>query len=340
MVIREILLEEKDRYNQIVEHPLQTYEWGEFRKKMGISLVRLGMFESGKLLAGFQFTIHHVPLLGIKVGYLPKGPKLSKDILDGIKEACQSHNCAFLKLEPNVEQGIDLETTELLNKYKGIVKATHPLFTKYTFYLDLTKTDDELLAQMKEKTRYNVRLAQKKGVTIQEENTPEAFNNYLSLLKETSKRDRFYAHDETYHQTMWDNLSPDGMAKLFTARFEGQILVAWVMFVWKKFLYYSYGASSSSHRDVMASNLMYFEAAKIGRKLGLTTFDLWGALGPNPDTKDPFYGFHRFKEGYGPRLVEFVGSYDLVLNKPMYDIFHKVDNLRWKLLRLRQMLPF
>lgn len=340
MLIREILPEEKDRYNQVVSHPLQSYEWGEFRKKMGLAVVRLGMFEGGKLITGFQFTIHYVPLLGIKVAYLPKGPKLNKETLEGISEACHSHGCAFIKLEPNVEARSDKETEDILKNYPGVVKALHPLFTKYTFYLDLTRSEDELLAQMKEKTRYNVHLAQKKGVTVQEENTAEAFNNYLSLLQETAKRDKFFAHDQNYHQKMWEMLQPAGIAHLFTAKYEGQTLVAWILFVWKNFLYYSYGSSSSQHREVMASNLMYFEACKLGQKMGLTTFDLWGALGPNPNPSDPFYGFHRFKEGYGPRLVEFVGSYDLVLNKPMYDIFHQVDNLRWKLLKLRQILPF
>jgi len=84
---------------------------------------------------------------------------------------------------------------------------------------------------------------------------------------------------------------------------------------------------------------MYLEAMKFGKKLGLTTFDLWGSLGPNPNTNDPFYGFHRFKEGYGGRLVEFVGSYDLILNHPFYSLYHAIDKLRWKLLNLKRKLP-
>lgn len=339
MMIREILPEDKNRYNQFVSHPLQSYQWGEFRKSMGIEVVRLGMFEEGKMVTAFQFTLHTVPGVGIKVAYLPKGPSLTNKTVEAIKEASLAKNCAFVKLEPNVEIGTSDDTSQVLPGNNDLITAQHPLFTKYTFYLDLKLSEEELLAKMKEKTRYNVRLAQKKGVMVQEENTPEAFESYLQLLKETAKRDKFYAHDENYHRKMWENMHPAGVAKLFTARFENQILVAWVMFVWKQFLYYAYGASSSLHREVMASNLMYFEACKLGKKMGLTTFDLWGALGPSPDPKDPFYGFHRFKEGYGGRLVEFVGSFDLVLDRHMYQIFHTVDNLRWKVLKLRQMLP-
>ncbi|MCL5675637.1 MAG: peptidoglycan bridge formation glycyltransferase FemA/FemB family protein [Patescibacteria group bacterium] len=340
MVTREILFEDKDRYNQFVNHPLQSYEWGEFRKSMGINVIRLGTFSEGKLVSAFQFSLHRVPGLGIKVAYLPKGPGLTAKVMEAVKGACLSQGCAFVKLEPNIEIGENEETANTLSSYPNLVAAKHPLFTKYTFYLDLTKDENELLSQMKEKTRYNVRLAQKKGVTVKEDNSAQAFEKYLQLLKETARRDKFYAHDENYHRKMWEIMRQPGIARLFTASFDNQILVAWVMFVWKKFLYYAYGASSSLHREVMASNLMYYQACKLGKNMGLTTFDLWGALGPNPDTRDPFYGFHRFKEGYGPRLVEFVGSYDLILNQPMYQLFHTVDSVRWRFLKLRQKLPF
>jgi lipid II:glycine glycyltransferase (peptidoglycan interpeptide bridge formation enzyme) len=100
-------------------------------------------------------------------------------------------------------------------------------------------------------------------------------------------------------------------------------------------LYYPYGASSSQHRDVMSSNLMMWDVIMYGKKMGLKTFDMWGSLGPNPDTKDPWYGFHRFKQGYGPELVEFVGSYDLVINPILYQGYKIADKLRWLFLRLR-----
>ena len=86
----------------------------------------------------------------------------------------------------------------------------------------------------------------------------------------------------------------------------------------------------------MASNLMMWEAIKFGKRLGLKKFDMWGCLGPNQDKNNPWYGFHRFKEGYGPKLVEFVGSYDLVINKKLYFVYKIADKIRWSLLKLKK----
>ena len=92
-------------------------------------------------------------------------------------------------------------------------------------------------------------------------------------------------------------------------------------------LYYPYGGSSKSHPEVMANNLVAWEAIKLGKKLGLKNFDMWGALGPNASPKDPWYGFHRFKNGYGGKLVEYIGTYDLVFDWPIYIMFTIIDKL-------------
>jgi len=103
-------------------------------------------------------------------------------------------------------------------------------------------------------------------------------------------------------------------------------------------LYYPYGASRSAHRDVMASNLMMWEMIRFGKAQGCRMFDMWGSLGPEPDPNDPWFGFHRFKKGYGGDLVEFLGTYDLVLNEPLYKVFRVAENVRWKLLKLKARL--
>lgn len=333
MLVREIFPEEKEKFTQFSNHPLQTYEWGEFREKTGRKVIRAGLFENSRLVNSFQFTLHPFPLLGFNIGYFPKGLYPSKELIESLREYGKNNNCAFIQLEPNQE--VDETHTEelLLKECPGLVKSRKPMFTKYTFYIDLQKTEEELLKQMKEKTRYNVRLAQKKGVVVAEENNDESFESYLSLLRETAKRDNFFAHNEKYHRTLWETLKNSGLIHLLIARHENTPLVGWLLFGHKDKLYYAYGASSSQKREVMASNLMYFEAMKFGQQKGYKTFDLWGSLGPNPDPKDAFYGFHRFKEGYGGRLVEFVGSYDLVLNPAYYNIYHLADRFRWTLLK-------
>jgi lipid II:glycine glycyltransferase (peptidoglycan interpeptide bridge formation enzyme) len=310
-------------------HPLQSPKWGEFREKTGVKVVH----ESG-----LQITIHPVPRTKFTIGYLPKGPMPTREMTELLKKIGREENCIFIQLEPNVET-----SENLISKIKdlGFIPASHPLFTKYTFILDLTQSEEELLKNMNQKTRYNIRVAEKKGVKITEDDSDKAFSEYLRITKETTIRQKFYAHSEKYHKLMWETLKNKTINKdelsahLLKATYNDETLVTWIVFILGDTLYYPYGASSSSHREVMASNVMMWEAIKFGKKLGLKRFDMWGSLGPIPDTKDAWYGFHRFKEGYGPKLTEFIGSYDFVINKNMYLVYKLMNKIRWIILRFK-----
>lgn len=313
---------------EINSHPLQSDEWGEFRKKTGVKVV--------KSKSGLLLTIHKIPRTRFNIGYLPKGPDITNEMLKELFLIGKTENCIFIQLEPNIEK------SEKNYKFNNLVPSAKPLFTKYTFILDLTKTEDELLKNMHQKTRYNIRLAEKRGVKIIEDNSEKSFEEYLKLTQETTKRQKFYAHNKIYHSLMWETLKQNGTldknklsAHLFRAVYNGETLAAWILFVYKDKLYYPYGSSSDNHREVMASNLIMWEAIKFGKKHGLKEFDMWGALGTNPDKKDSWYGFHKFKEGYGPKHVEFIGSYDLIINKNAYNIYTLLNKLRWFILKFK-----
>ncbi|MBI2036079.1 peptidoglycan bridge formation glycyltransferase FemA/FemB family protein [Candidatus Microgenomates bacterium] len=352
MEVREPKEGEKKVFNTIVTHPLQAWEWGEFREKTGIKVIRRIGFDKSKAVYAFQLTIHKIPRTKYTLGYIPKGLLPTQEIIEELKKIGRKENCIFIKLEPNV-----VRNQELRIRNYGLQLSSHPLFTKFTFHLDLTKSEEELLKNMHQKTRYNIRVAQKRGVEVMEDNSDKAFRNYLKLMEETTKRQRYYAHDEEYHQKMWQMLksqkstlrlpfdnaqgrrsgqevkSQKLSAHLLIAKYKGQVLVAWIVLIFNGVLYYPYGASTSQHREVMASNLMMWEAIKFGQKMECHTFDMWGSLGPNPNLKDPWYGFHRFKEGYGGELIEFVGSYDLVLNPFLYKLYNLAHRARWLYLR-------
>ena len=215
-----------------------------------------------------------------------------------------------------------------------------PLFTKHTFQLDLNKSEEKLFSSLESKTRYNVRVAIKKGVEIFENSTAEGMEQYIKILEETTKRQGFYAHSPDYFRKMWQSFGNTDMIRIFNAVYEDTILVSWVLFLYNGVLYYPYGASRAVHRNVMASNLMMWEMITYGKKQGCRQFDMWGSLGPEPNPNDPWYGFHKFKSGYGGDLIEFLGSYDLVLDPGLYKLFRIAENLRWKWLRLRTKLPF
>lgn len=358
MKIIDITKKEIKEFNSIVTHPLQAFEWGEFREKTGIKVVRRGFLTGNKLKSGFQLTIHPIPHTKYNIGYLAKGTLPTKEDIEELIKIGKENKCVFIQLEPNVWA---IENLKLKIENLGLRPSAHPLFTKYTFQLDLTKSEKELLNDMHPKTRYNIRVSEKHNIQVKEETSDGAFEEYLKLTKETINRQGFYAHTERYHRLMWETLkvenvklkmgefntnnlsarllvalhSPSNQLSSVNSQLSTQTLVAWILFVFHETLYYPYGASSNLHREAMASNKMMWEAIKFGKKLGLKKFDMWGALGQNPDPKDPWYGFHRFKEGYGPELIEFVGSFDLVINKQLYEVYKLADKARWAYLKLR-----
>ena len=341
MLIREIRPEEKDLYNSVVNHPLQSWEWGEFRKTTGVKVDRLGFFENGKLKQALQVTFHPIPVINQNAGYFPKGDMPNENQLAALKNLAKKNNALFIKMEPNIAQKIGVPSAhKTIAKFlmSNGAKPGRPLFTKYTFQLDLTQTEEKLFSNLASKTRYNVNLATKKGVQIFENTTEEGMEQYIEILEETTKRQGFYAHSPDYFRKMWQSLGGSDMIRIFNAVYEDKILVSWIMLVFNNVIYYPYGASRAIHRDVMASNLLMWEMIRYGKKIGCTKFDMWGSLGPEPNKKHAWWGFHRFKKGYGGELMEFLGTYDYVINPPIYSFFTFADNLRWKLLRLKTKL--
>lgn len=290
-----------------VSHPLQSTAWEEFKKSMGTETSRLDEF---------LITWHKLGPTPFKIGYLAKSKLPNLAELSKIKQFAKTKNAIMVRLEPDEPKG----------QVFGLVPGRH-LFTPKTFLLDLTKTEEELLAAMHQKARYNIRLATKKGVLIQEDNSSKAFERYLDLtFGETTERQKFYAHNREYHRKMWDLLQPAGIAHLFTATYEGKILVTWILFVWKDRLFFPYGASSHDNKDVQAPTLMLWETARWGKAQGCKTYDLWGA--------EEGAGFNTFKERFGPLLVETIGTWDLVVNPVLYPLYRLAEELRWKILRI------
>lgn len=334
LVIKEISKKEGVAFDRLAAHPLQSWAWGEFREKTGAGVTRLGRYEKRKLVETAQVTWHQIPHLPWRIGYWPKGVIPSKTMLAAVKERAKKEGAIMVKLEPNEirsqRSGVNLQK---LQKAFSIAPG-RPLFTRWSFWWDLSKSEALLLAGMKQKTRYNTRLAEKKGVKIIEDNSPAAFEEYWRLTEETTRRQGFYAHSKRYHQLMFGTLRPGGMAHLFKAVYQDKVLVAWIVFKLNNILYYPYGASTREEANVFASNLLMWEVAKWGKSEGCTLFDLWGSPGPSPKPTDRWAGFHRFKEGYGARLVEFVGTFDLVVNPVLYWLYRAGEEVRWPILRL------
>jgi lipid II:glycine glycyltransferase (peptidoglycan interpeptide bridge formation enzyme) len=330
MAVRRVEKKDKEAFNGAAGHPLQTWEWGEFRKETGNEIVRLGVFSESKLKVSSQLTLHKLPgIKSLKIGALIKGPKPNKELLQALKDLAKEENIIFIKMEPNMK-----ENNTYINNLRG--EGAVPgktLFTPTTFWIDLTKDEDKMMENFHSKTRYNIRYARKKGVEVQEDNSDPAFERYIELTRKTVERQGFYAHTERYHRLMWQHLNKDmikrgetPIARLLTATYKGEILTTWIVFVWHDFLYYPYGASTLKHRNVQANNLMMWEAIRYGKKLGLKIFDLWG--------REEGKGFTQFKEGYNPKVIKFIGTWDLVTS-PLYYPYRAAEAVRWTLLRMR-----
>lgn len=343
MVIRELNDIQQKGWNTTVNHPTQSWEWGEFREKTGLPVVR---FLTGTLKKplGWQLTIHKIPYTPWTIGYLPKCNMPTREVIEELKEIGKENNCIFIQVEPNVEK---VESGKGKVENLGLRPSLRPLFFKYTFIVDLTKSEEDLSKALHPKTRYNIKIALKNNVEVEERTDEEAFKIFLKLYFETAKRQTYFGHTQKYHELLWETLQPAGIAKLLIAYYTPPTtspersrripLTAWMIFKFGKMLYYPYGGSADVYRNVMASNLVAWEAIKLGKKLKAKELDLWGCLDPDANTRDPWYGFHRFKAGYGGKLIEYVGSYDLVLSPLLYSTFHLIERLRWIVLRIKSL---
>lgn len=355
MTLTDITPEQKTLFNQLAHHPLQSYEWGEFREKTGVTVIRKGIEEQGTMSSSLQYTIHPLPFIKKNIGYLPKYSYLTQELITKLEAEGKKHNCILHQHEPlthlatypNLKGTLQEKRLHHSSEYlllQTLSPSVHPLFTKYTLILDLSKSEEELLANMHSKTRYNIKIAQKHEVTIQEDNSHTAFEEYLKLTAQTTTRQGFYAHTPEYHKMQWESFShlydphnPHQLTShLFTAIYQKKVLTTWMIFIFNNKLYYPYGASSSEHRETMSSNLMMWEVIKFGKRHNLESFDMWGSLGPQPDTNDPWFGFHRFKLGYGADLIEYAGSFDQVLDPLMYQGYKLANKARWFLLSLHK----
>lgn len=328
-------------YNQKAVHPLQSWEWGEARKAMGVDVLRLGEFEindlvekddlvikKGSLKNVFQVTFHKIPYTPYKIGYLPRSIFPSEKIMTFLEQLRGKKNLIFIKIEPYVENSIfKSKRSRLLFKTQKLLKSKNPLFPNWTIKIDLTKSEEELLKKMKPKTRYNIRLAQKKGVVVREMTNNRGFEIFANLYFKTCQRQKYYGHNYQYHRIIFENLKKK-IAHILIAFYKNTPLSAYEIFLFNNVLYYPYGGSSLEYRNLMGANLLMWETIKFGKRMGAKIFDMWGSLPPDYQEKNSWAGFTRFKEGYGGEFVEMIGSFDLVFNRSLYYFYNFVYRLR------------
>jgi len=327
-----IITDNSPEYESRANHPMQSWLWGQARQEMGIEVLRTGEYDGkGKLTNVFQLTFHNIPYTKYKIGYLPRSIIPSKEKINLLHGYGRLNKIIFIKIEPYVINNNKLQIAD----YEFIKKSPHPLFTEWTQIIDLTLPEEELLNKMHHKTRYNIRLAQKKGVSIREMSDEKGFKIFSKLYFDTCQRQKYFGHTNRYHQIIWENLK-NQVAHILIAFYQNTPLAAYELFFQKDVFYYPYGGSSTEYRNFMAANLLMWEAIKLGKKLGAVKFDMWGSLPPNYDQNNDWAGFTRFKEGYGGKFVQMVGSYDLIVNPALYKIYNALYLGRQFYLKLKK----
>jgi len=307
----------------IAKHPqthlLQTPAWGELKADFGWKVEHIRVENSGAQVLFRKFP------LGFTLAYIPKGPvgPLLPKLLLVLDELCQKNHAFVLKIEPD-----EIESTETENEVKksGFIPSSQTIQPRRTFLLNLEGDEDTILARMNQKTRYNVRLAMRKGVTVRPWKNLDAFGH---LIQETARRDSFGAHTPSYYKRAFELFYPIGACELFVAEYERTPLSALMIFSQGSRAWYFYGASTNVERNRMPTYLLQWEAIKWARERGCTTYDLWGVPDHDLDTleerflieKSGLWGVYRFKRGFGGNLVRSSGAWDRVYNRAIYQIY-------------------
>jgi peptidoglycan pentaglycine glycine transferase (the first glycine) len=296
-------------------HLLQTREWGELKSAFGWKPVRV---ISGNV--GVQILFRRLPL-SLTIGYIPKpvigDQSISEQFWSEIDSACKFHRAIFLKLEP------DSWDSEFILHPSSFILSKHNIQPPRTLIVDIRGSEEEILAKMKQKTRYNIRLAGKKGVTVRTWDDIDSFHKMMLL---TGGRDGFGVHSLEYYKRAYDLFHPKGMCELLVAEYEGKPLAALFVARNGQRAYYLYGASTDEERNRMPTYLLQWESMKWAKARGCEEYDLWGVpdedeatLEANFETRrDGLWGVYRFKRGFGGELKRAAQAMDRVYNPLLY----------------------
>jgi lipid II:glycine glycyltransferase (peptidoglycan interpeptide bridge formation enzyme) len=302
-------------------HLLQTSEWGELKSAFGWKPVRV---VGGQ--AGVQILFRKLPL-GFTIGYAPKAAIreqfVSNQFWQEIDSVCKQNHAIFLKLEPDLWEHEVPETWNL-----KLETSPHNIQPPRTIIIDISGSEESILARMKQKTRYNIRLAEKKGVTVRTWDDLSAFHR---MMLATGGRDGFGVHSLDYYKRAYELMHPKGMCEILLAEYEGRPLAALFVARHGRRAYYLYGASTDEERNRMPTYVLQWEAMKWAKAHDCTEYDLWGVpdedeavLEANFESRhDGLWGVYRFKRGFGGELKRAAQAMDRVYNPLLYRAYLK-----------------
>jgi len=306
----------------------QSLEWGKVKSAWKNEVV-LSKDKDGNIVGAISVLIRKIPIFG-NFMYVSRGPicdihneEILKDLTEGLKVLAKRYKAFTLKWEPDIKSD-DVEFKNIAKKLGFKIKEDAKDFSegiqpRYVFRLDIKdKTEEEIFAAFHQKTRYNVRLATKKGVVIRE-GTREDLKDFHKIMEVTGKRDDFMIRPLSYFEKMYDELGKDHI-KLMMAYYNGQPISGIIDIIHGNKIWYLYGASSNDHRNLMPNYLLQWEMIKMALARKDDIYDFRGVSGV-VDENHPQYGLYRFKKGFGATFTEFIGEIYIPFKPLTYSLY-------------------
>jgi len=298
---------------------LQSKIWREFQASVGRKTFYIENFAS--------IIEHQLPIVG-KYFYIPRGPEIHetyniKHITSELIKLAKDNNIGWIRIEPESESALNTIKNSLGH---SVSKSPHDVQPKELFVIDISKSEEEIIAQMKQKTRYNLRLAEKKNIKIIVSREEKYINEFLRLVKITSERDGIVPHPENYYRKMIEMISAENL-QLYLAEYEGKIIVANIMIFFEDMAIYLHGASDNEFRNVMAPYLLQWKQIQDAKAKGCKKYDFGGV---RTQGGKGWEGITRFKVGFSPstKSLDFPGSYDIIISPVRYWIYRAIQKAK------------
>lgn len=330
---------QRDKWNATLRtlpnaHVLQTWEWGDFKHATtGWQPTRLAFYQGDTIMAMASVLTRSVGPLSVM--YVPKGPaghdSALPDLLDNLQTFARRRHALWLKIDPDIVAATGLPgdaddapnppglaAVELL-KTRGWRFSDDQVQFRNTLTLDLTQSQDAILAAMSQNTRRKVRAAAKKGVTIRAA-TPADLPTLYTLYRVTGERDHFLIRPPAYYERAWRDFMEAGLAHALIAELDGQAIAHVILFHFGEKCWYFYGASSNEGRDTMPNYALQWEAITWAKAQGYAVYDMWGA----PDTfdeTDSMWGVFQFKRGFRGTVTRHIGAWDYAPYPVLYPLY-------------------
>ena len=318
-------------------HVFQSYEWGEFKRKLGWRPVRLVLERDGKIAGAGQFLLYKTTPVPGYLMYSAKGPWLPwedeaavRTFFDGVRDVAERESAHTVKVEPEFFAR-QQHVKDLLEDI-GFHKFRWDLHARATMAIDLTPSEEDLMAKMKKDTRYGVRRAGREGIEVVEDNSAEAREAFWQMFEQTAGRKDFWYRPKGYQFDAWQSMYDTGRAHLFFAMHEGERLAGAITYKFGDKVWYVQAAAVDHKRNLQPTYLLQWEIMRWAKQNGATRYDMMAIPTPDEMHKDhPWYGVYKFKAGFGGDVEEFPGCLDLPVKSAQAKLWNRIEPTYYRL---------